>query len=117
MIQAVDAHLGEIDGVVWDYEPKGNSETASERDLTAGFKHCVDRGLTLAVSTIASPNNALQDYGVNYQTAKRWCHFLMPQLYAQIFNFDPVRVEGRYLDELKASTVPVVPDCPHHHHK
>jgi hypothetical protein len=97
-----------IIGVLLDYEG-GKTEKEAVRELSPIYQNLRSRGLWVGISTLAGPNNSKIQNGVNFANAKQYCDFLVPQVYAQIWNCDRETTMKRYLSELAVTSVPIIP--------
>jgi hypothetical protein len=105
---AVRDNLKSIRGVVLDYETGENREKA-EKELISIYRRLHGMGLIVGISTLAKPASSLKSNGVDFSKARLYCDFLLPQLYSRIWKNDPSQTTARYLEELRESSVPVVP--------
>jgi hypothetical protein len=105
---AVRDNLKSIRGVVLDYET-GQKREKAEKELIPIYRRLHGMGLIVGVSTLAKPSSSLKSNGVDFSKARSYSDFLLPQLYSRIWKNDPSQTTSRYLEELRESSVPVVP--------
>jgi hypothetical protein len=108
LIEKMKQYKGKIAGVVWDYEIKDTPQNVAERDLKKAYLQAKALNLLFGVFVWANPKNSLKVNGVSYENASSFADFLMPMLYAQLYDMKREKLEKLISKEKAATRLPLI---------
>jgi hypothetical protein len=108
LIEKMKQYKGKIVGVIWDYEIKDTPQNVAERDLKKAYSQAKALNLSFGVFVWANPKNSLKVNGISYENASSFADFLMPMLYAQLYDMRREKLEKLISTERAATRLPLI---------